>query len=92
VYLAIGLPDGTMTGGLAEIQLALADATRQMTESGHPVRYLNAMYMPAQTRLLCVFAADSEETVYATVERVRLPFVQIKAITEHWDPDPAPTD
>ena len=92
VYLAIGLPDGTMPGGLAEIQLALADAARQMTESGHPVRYLNGMYMPAQTRLLCVFAAESEETVHAAVERVRLPFVQIKAITDQRDQGPAPTD
>lgn len=92
VYLAIGLPDGAMPGGLAEIQLALCDAARQMTESGHPVRYLNGMYMPAQTRLLCVFAAESEETVHATVERVRLPFVPIKAITDPGDQGPAPAD
>jgi hypothetical protein len=86
VYLAIGLPDGTMPGGLAKIQLALAAAARRMSESGHPVRYLNGMYMPAETRLLCVFAGESEETVRATVRLIDLPFVQIKAIT---DPGPA---
>lgn len=92
VYLAIGLPDGSMTGGLAEIQLALAHAARQMTESGHPVRYLNGMYVPAQTRLLCVFAAESEEAVRAAVELARLPFVQIKAIADQEDQGPAPAE
>ena len=77
-----------MPGGLAEIQSALCDAAREMTESGHPVRYLNGMYMPAKTRLLCVFAADSEETVRATVERLELPFVPVRAITDRWDQNP----
>ena len=85
VYLSIGLPEGTMPGDLAEIKVALCDAAREMTESGHPVRYLNGMYMPANTRLLCVFAADSEATVHATVERVKLPFVPVTAITDRWD-------
>ena len=40
--------------------------------------------------LLCVFAAESEETVHAAVEQARLPFVQIKAITDQWDQGPAP--
>jgi hypothetical protein len=92
VYLAISLPADTMPGGLATIQLALAEAARKMTETGHQVHYLNGMYMPAQTRLLCVFAADSEETVHATVELVGLPFVRIKAITDRWDQGPAPTE
>jgi hypothetical protein len=89
VYLSIGLPEGTMPGGLAEIQAALCDAAREMTEAGRPVRYLNGMYMPAKTRLLCVFAADTEATVHATVESVKLPFVPVRAITDRWDHDPA---
>lgn len=87
VYLSIGLPDGTdpeaeTPGDLVEIQLALVQAARRMTESGHPVRYVNGMYMPAQTRLLCVFCGESEEAVLATVERAGLPFAQIRAITD----------
>jgi hypothetical protein len=89
VYLSIGLPEGTMPGGLAGIQAALCDAAQEMTASGRPVRYLNGMYMPATTRLLCVFAADSEATVHATVERVKLPFVPVRAITDRWDQGPA---
>lgn len=83
VYLAIHLPDGTMPGGLGEIQQRLGDAARKMTESGRRVRYLNGMYMPAQNRLLCVFAAESEEAVDATAELVRLPFERIHAIPDH---------
>jgi hypothetical protein len=92
VYLAIRLPDGTMPGGLAQIQQTLADATRKMTESGRHVRYLNGMYMPAQNRVLCVFAADSEKDVDATVELVRLPYERIEAITDDWDPGAAPAE
>ena len=90
VYLAIRLPAGTMPGGLAEVQQRLTDAARKITESGHHVRYLNGMYMPAQTRLLCVFAAESEEAVDATAELVRLPFERINAIPDDCDPGPAP--
>jgi hypothetical protein len=92
VYLAFGLPAGSVPGGLAELQLALADAARTMTRAGHPVRYLSGMYMPAQTRLLCVFAAESEEAVRATAELVQLPFVQISAIRDRWDHGPDPVD
>jgi muconolactone delta-isomerase len=89
VYMAVTLPADTMPGGLAEVQVSLADAARAMTAAGHAVRYVNGMYLPTQTRLLCVFAAESEETVHATVELVRLPFVQISAITDRRDQDPA---
>jgi hypothetical protein len=92
VYLAIRLPDGTMPGGLAQVQQTLTDAARKMTESGRHVRYLNGMYMPAQNRLLCVFAAENEEDVDATVALVRLPYKRINAITDHWDPGPAPAE
>jgi muconolactone delta-isomerase len=92
VYLAIRLPDGTMPGGLADVQQRLADAARKITESGSHVRYLNGMYMPAQNRLLCVFAADSAEAVDATAALVRLPFERVKAMPDHWDPDPAPAE
>lgn len=82
VYVAVYLPADTMPGGLAKIQMSLAEAARKVTDAGRPVRYLNGMYMPAQTRLLCVFAAQSEEAVHAAMELVRLPFVQIRAITD----------
>lgn len=90
VYLSIGLPADAMPSGLAEIQHSLADAAQRMTRSGHPVHYVNGMYMPAQTRLLCVFTGESEEAVQAAVRLLRLPFVQLKAVAE--DQGPAPWD
>jgi Protein of unknown function (DUF4242) len=92
VYLSIVLTEDTVPGavtrgGLADIQLAIADAARRMTASGHPVRYVNGMYMPARTRLLCVFRGESEEVVLATARLVGLPFAHIKAIA---DPGTAP--
>src|SRR2546423_794419 len=84
VYLSIGLPEGTMRGGRAGIRAAFCDAAGEMPEWGRRVRFLNGMYMPGKPRLLCVFTADSEATVHATVERVRLPFVPVSAITDRW--------
>lgn len=82
VYVAICLPADAMPGALARIQRALADAARKTSEAGRPVHYVNGMYMPAQHRLLCVFTAACTEAVDATVERVRLPYERIKAVTE----------
>lgn len=81
VYLAIGLPAGTMPGGLAEIQRTVADAAHRVTAAGHPVRYVNGMYMPAQHRLLCVFAADCDEAVQATMDLVGLPYTRVRDIS-----------
>jgi hypothetical protein len=50
------------------------------------------MYMPAQTRLLCVFAAENEEAAHAAVDLVRLQYVQMRAITDRWDQGPAPAE
>lgn len=83
VYLAIDLPGDAMPARLTEIQAALADAARAMTEAGHAVQYLNGMYMPARTSLLCVFAAESAAAVHATVELVGLPYVHIEGRDRH---------
>lgn len=52
-----------------------------MTETGHPVRYVNGMYMPAHNRLPRVFAAGRDEAVRATMDRVRLPYARVQDIT-----------
>jgi hypothetical protein len=80
VFLAISLPDGTMPGGLAEIQRTVADAARRVTDAGHPVHYINGMYMPGQNRLLCAFVAESDEAVRAAMELVRLPYTRVREI------------
>jgi hypothetical protein len=82
VYVSIPLPDETMPCGLSGLQCALADAAQRMTEMGHPVRYVNGMYMPAESRLLCVFAAESEDAVRATVRLLRIPFVPVHTTGE----------
>jgi hypothetical protein len=91
VYLSFSLPRHTKPSGLAEIQLALANAARRITAAGRPVRYLNGMYMPAQTRLLCVFVAENAEAVHDAAKLVRLPFTEIKAIADQWERCPAAT-
>jgi hypothetical protein len=90
VYVSIELPADAVSGSLAEIQNALADAAGTLTRSGHPVRYVNGMYLPAQARLLCVFAGESEEAVHAAVGLLRLPFVKIEKVAEGHDQGPAP--
>jgi hypothetical protein len=91
VYLSVKLPRHTKPSGLAEIQLALADAARRVTATGHPVRYLNGMYMPARTRLLCVFTAESAEAVHEAAKLLRLPFTEIRTIPDRWERCPAAT-
>jgi hypothetical protein len=79
VYLAVQLLPGMEPGDLAEIQLALADAARRITATGRPVRYVHGMYLPPQTRLLCMFTAENKEAVHAAARLAQVLFTQVDA-------------
>jgi hypothetical protein len=58
---------------LRTAQRALDEAGRRLTADGHRVRCLHSTFVPAQRRWVCLFAADSEETVRKTHEIAQLP-------------------
>ena len=50
------------------MQYALQEASRRITNSGSPVRYLGSTFVPARLRCLCLFAAQNTDNMIAIHE------------------------
>jgi hypothetical protein len=59
------------------LQSALEEASRRVTASGSPVRYLGATFVPARGRCYCLFEAASVDAVRAVNEAALVPYVAI---------------
>ena len=59
------------------MQYALQEASRRITNSGSPVRYLGSTFVPARSRCLCLFEAKSLDTVIAVNEAALVPYLTI---------------
>lgn len=62
---------------LQTAQRALDEAGRRLTADGHRVRCLYSTFVPEQRRWICLFSADSEETVRKTHEVAQLPVPRV---------------
>ena len=71
------LPSMSMSD-LRAAQRALEEASRRMASEGATVRCLRSTYLPGQQRWLCLFAADSAETVRKTHEMAQIPVRHIE--------------
>lgn len=58
---------------LETAQRALEEAGRRMASEGEPVDCLRSTYLPRQRRWLCLFAADSADSVRKTHEIAQFP-------------------
>ncbi len=59
------------------MQYALQEASRRITNSGSPVRYLGSTFVPARSRCYCLFEAESLDTVIAVNEAALIPYLMI---------------
>lgn len=64
------------------LQYALGEASRRLTASGSPVRYLGSTFVPARARCYCLFEATSPELVKAVNEAALVPFLTINEAIE----------
>ena len=63
-------------------QHALEEASRRMVSEGEPVRCLRSTYLPRQQRWICLFAADSAESVRKTHEMAQIPVRHVEEAVE----------
>lgn len=70
------LPGITMEQ-LAAAQRAAIETSQRFTAEGQPVRYLRSMFVPGESRLMCLFEAPDAARVRAVNERAQLPFTRI---------------
>lgn len=67
---------------LRTAQRALDEAGRRLRADGHRVRCLSSTFVPAQRRWLCVFSADSEDTVHKAHAIAQLPQPRVEPALE----------
>lgn len=77
-YLVDRVLPPTQVVDLRTVQRALDEAGRRLTSNGHRVRCLYSTFVPAQRRWVCLFSADSEETVRKTHEIAQLPVPRVE--------------
>jgi hypothetical protein len=74
---------------LAMLQEALVFTCDRFTSRGEPVRCLGSAFLPARSRLLTLFEAESPEAVRSVNVNVHAPFVSLEAAIRI-DPAPGP--
>ena len=64
------------------LQYALREASRRLTASGSPVRYLGSTFVPARSQCFCLFEAGSPDAVKAVNEAALVPYITINEAVE----------
>ena len=70
------LPGVTMKE-LGAAQRAVVESTVKLTSAGVPVRYLGTTFIPAESRCMCFFEAETSDPVRLANELAKVPFSQI---------------
>ncbi|MDP9351071.1 MAG: DUF4242 domain-containing protein [Chloroflexota bacterium] len=70
------LPGVTMEQ-LAAAQRAAIDTSDRYTEEGRPVKYMRSVFMPEESRCMCLFEAPDAETVRAVNDEAQIPYTRI---------------
>jgi hypothetical protein len=62
---------------LANAQKSAIETSERMTEDGRNVRYIRSTWVPGDSRVMCLFEADSLECVREANETAGIPFTRI---------------
>lgn len=77
IYLAVrDLPAFTLEQ-LAAAQKAAIETSQRFTAEGKPVRYIRSLFVPSESRCLCLFEASNAKTVQEVNEAAQIPFTRI---------------
>ncbi len=77
VYLVDRDLPGITREGLAAVQRAEISASQQLAAAGQAVRYLRSIFIPGESRCMCLFEAEDEAAVAALNEAAGLPLTRI---------------
>jgi hypothetical protein len=62
---------------LADAQKRAILSGKEMTAQGKEVRYIRSMFVPGESRCMCLFEAPNSENVREANERAEIPFTRI---------------
>lgn len=62
---------------LAAAQKAAIQTGKRMTAQGKQVRYIRSMFVPSESRCMCLFEAPNPQLVKELNEQAKIPFTRI---------------
>ena len=68
---------GISMGQLADAQKAAIDTSKQFTRQGKPVEYIRSTYVPGENKCMCLFEAESADTVKAVNDTAKIPYTRV---------------
>ncbi len=82
VYLVERDLPGISMEELADAQKKAIQAGKDMTAQGREVRYIRSMFVPGESKCMCLFEAASEELVREANELGQIPFTRIVPVID----------
>ena len=77
VYLVERSLPGITMRQLAAIERAAIESSERFTREGTSVRYLRSVFLPADSRCLCLFEASDERHIREVNDAAQLPYTRI---------------
>ncbi|HEX5731599.1 MAG TPA: DUF4242 domain-containing protein [Blastocatellia bacterium] len=78
VYMVERDLPGITTDQLAAAQKAAIEKGQEMTADGKEVRYIRSIFVPGDSKCMCMFEAADPEVVRELNEAAQIPFTEIK--------------
>ena len=70
------LPGITMEQ-LAAAQRAAIETSKQFTDQGKPVRYIRSLFVPGESRCMCLFEAGTPELAQEVNDAAKIPYTRV---------------
>jgi hypothetical protein len=77
VYMVDRDLPGVTLEQLDRLQKAAIDMSRQFTAAGRPVRYIRGMYVPGESRVMCLFEASESGLVEEVNHAAGIPYTRV---------------
>jgi hypothetical protein len=68
---------GITVAQLAAAQQAAIETSNRFTGEGRTVRYIRSTWVPGESRVMCLFEADSPDRVREVNETAQIPFTRV---------------
>jgi len=77
VYMVERELPGISMGQLADAQKAAIETSKEFTKLGKPVEYIRSMFVPGEDKCMCLFEAQSADTVKQVNDTARIPYTRV---------------
>jgi hypothetical protein len=77
IYLVDRVLPGVTLEQLAAAQKAAIETSQRFTEEGKPVRYVRTAWVPSEAHVMCMFEAETGQSVRDVNEAAGIPFTRI---------------